>query len=148
MSKKCKSCVIAEGQESVPYIYQDDLWTVNLLLGSPPPRLLLGWSVLQPKRHINSLSELNTEELSSLAPLLARCEEAMKDILNVGKVYVCLFAEASDFHMHFHLIPRRPDLPKEYIGPAIFNIEWDDSELATSSEVEELRACLVSALER
>lgn len=142
----CKSCVIAQGHESVPYIYQDDLWTVNLLLGSPPPKPLLGWSVLQPRRHINLLSDFSVDEQRTLGPMLARCESALKDVFGVERVYICLFAEDPNFHLHIHLIPRQPDLPKEYVGPAAFNIRSPEFELAAPDEVEEVLVRLKAAL--
>lgn len=34
---------------------------------------------------------------------------------------VMLFAEAEGFaHLHFHIVPRQPDLPADRRGPAIF----------------------------
>ena len=146
MSDVCKSCVIAKGQETVPYIYQDRLWTVNLLLGPPPPKLLLGRAVLQPRRHIISLHDFNVEEQHSLGLVLSRCEFAMKEILGVERVYTCLFAEDPDFHLHIHLIPRRPNLPKEYIGHSIFNIRYPEFDLASPAEVEEVHIRLKAAL--
>lgn len=131
---------------SIPYVYQDDLWSVNLRLGAPPPKLLLGWAVLSPQRWVNYLYELTAEEQRTLGPLLVRCEAAIREVMGVERVYVCLFAESPEFPLHFHLIPRQLNLPKEYIGPAVFNIQAPEFELSDPDEVEEVRVRLEAAL--
>ena len=129
----CQSCAIYQNPDTAHFIYTDDMWTVNLRLDSPP-KPLIGWSVLQPRRHVNNLSELNTKEKETMSHLLSHCDTVLRKVLKVPRIYVCLFSESAMFHMHFHLIPRRSDLPEEFIGPSIFNLF--PSEVETASEVE------------
>lgn len=146
--ENCKSCVIASANDDVTFIYADDLWTVNLRLGSPPPRLVAGWAVLQPRRHVRNLSQLNREEQESLGQVLSRCESAMQEALGATRMYVCLFAESDEFHLHFHLIPRYDELPKGLVGPAVFQIDVGDADRVTADELESLRIRLSEKLAR
>lgn len=136
----------SEEHESIPVVYKDELWGANLLLPSPPPKPLLGWTCLGPMRWVNYLHELTEEELHALGPLLARFEAALREVMDVERVYVCLFSESPDWPLHFHLIPRRLDLSEEYIGPGIFNIQSAGYELADPDEVEKVRERLEAIL--
>lgn len=45
----------------------------------------------------------------------------MTEILEPAKIYVCMYAESAAFpHIHFHLIPRGPEIPPERRGPDVF----------------------------
>ncbi|MGB6455345.1 MAG: hypothetical protein WBH47_12765 [Streptosporangiaceae bacterium] len=44
-------------------------------------------------------------------------------VLGCQKTYVAQFAEAEGFaHVHFHVVPRPPDLARDLRGPRIFQL--------------------------
>jgi diadenosine tetraphosphate (Ap4A) HIT family hydrolase len=83
---------------------------------------LEGWLVLLPRRHVLTVAELSDEEAGELGPLLQRASRALTDELGCTKTYVMQFSEAEGFHhLHFHVVPRPPDLPAEHRGPNVFH---------------------------
>jgi diadenosine tetraphosphate (Ap4A) HIT family hydrolase len=100
-----------------------DNWRVALAFNSS----LEGWSVVIPTRHIESLDELTDEESASLGVLLRDLTRALKAVTGCQKTYVMLLAEMPGFnHVHFHVVPRREDLPSERTGTAIFDYLKED----------------------
>jgi diadenosine tetraphosphate (Ap4A) HIT family hydrolase len=82
---------------------------------------LPGWLVLLPTEHITALSELDPGAAAELGPLLRDVSAALHEVVGCSKTYVILLAEAEGFsHVHFHIVPRMPDLPDELRGPRIF----------------------------
>ena len=48
---------------------------------------------------------------------------ALTAALHPTRVYVALFGEGEGFeHIHFHVVPRPPDLPAELRGPKVFGL--------------------------
>jgi len=83
---------------------------------------LLGWLVVMPRRHVESVHELNDAEVASLGPLLRQVSAALVEVLGCVKTYVVMFAEMPGFtHLHFHIIPRRTNLPEELRGGKVFD---------------------------
>ena len=83
---------------------------------------LPGWLVLLPRRHVTSIAELTPAEAAELGPLLHRLSQALQAAVGCTKTYVMQFAEADGFsHVHFHLVPRMPDLPADHRGPRVFH---------------------------
>lgn len=83
---------------------------------------LLGWLVVMPRRHVESVHELNDVDVVSLGPLLRQASAALVEVLGCVKTYVVMFAEMPGFtHLHFHLVPRHVDLPEEFRGGKVFH---------------------------
>ncbi len=70
-----------------------------------------GHLMIAPKRHVDSLEDLGTEELNELMVTIQRCVALLKETLspsgfnigaNVGKVA----GAGVEDHIHFHLVPR------------------------------------------
>jgi len=101
------------------FVYADELWIVNHMLTAAP---ILGWLILQPKRHVEGLHELTVDEQRRMAQLMAYVDSILRHLLAPSKVYVCLFAESPQCpHIHFHFIPRAAEI--EARGPKIFDYE-------------------------
>ena len=82
---------------------------------------LRGWLVLVPRRHVTSIAELTDAEAAVLGGWQVRLSRALGEVTGCVKTYVMQFAEQESFaHVHFHLVPRMPDLPTERRGPAVF----------------------------
>lgn len=83
---------------------------------------LAGWLVLVPRRHVTSIADLTGEEAATLGHWQVRLSRALRDVTGCVKTYVVQFAEREGFeHVHFHVVPRMPDVPDDRRGPAVFH---------------------------
>jgi diadenosine tetraphosphate (Ap4A) HIT family hydrolase len=114
--ENCKSCLLLnptkpeEGRKE-GIIKLDKFWSLNHYNG---PEGFLGWLALSPIAHRDELSDLSTEETTSLGVHIRNVELALREYWSTPsfkkdpllKIYVIYFFESKDFHLHFHLIPR------------------------------------------
>jgi diadenosine tetraphosphate (Ap4A) HIT family hydrolase len=118
----CYSCARnAELDQLAPWerIAADDLWRTAHAFDSALP----GWLVLLPRRHVTSIADLTDLEAASLGSWQVRLSRALQAVLGCEKTYVAQFAEAEGFaHVHFHIVPRPPDLAPDLRGPRIFQL--------------------------
>jgi|SRR5208282_1505799 len=111
-------------------VYLGPRWRVAHAFGTSLP----GWLVVLPRRHVIALDELTAEEAADLGPLLRAVTSALREVTGCSKTYAALFAEAEGHqHVHFHVIPRQPDLDARLRGPGVFALLGADS----ASEVPE-----------
>ena len=118
VERDCVACRATRGEIVAPggALYDDGLWRLEHTFEPIP---LVGWLILKPLRHVESLADLTSDEAAALGPLLRRITQAMDATLAPAKVYAALFAEAVA-HLHIHLIARPPNLPTPYWGPGAF----------------------------
>ena len=116
----CVACRANRGEIVAPggALYDDGLWRLEHTFEPFP---LVGWLILKPLRHVESLAGLTPEEAAALGPLLRRITAAMLAELAPERVYTVLLAE-SVAHVHIHLIPRTRDLPETLYGGRIFDL--------------------------
>ncbi len=148
----CGTCRANRGELIAPggVIYDDGFWRLEHVLEPIP---MVGWLVLKPLRHVESMVDLTEEESLAFSSLSQRVMRAMRDVLHPEKIYLCLFAEAEGFaHIHYHLIPRFAETPTERRGPGVFEYLAEahrlNQNLADVSDamkaVEAIRDCLAS----
>ena len=116
----CGTCRANRGKIVAPggVIHDDGVWRLEHVLEPIP---LVGWLVLKPWRHVESMANLTDDESLGFGLLSRRVMAAMRDVLHPEKIYLCLFAEAEGFaHIHFHFIPRFADTPLDRRGPNVF----------------------------
>jgi diadenosine tetraphosphate (Ap4A) HIT family hydrolase len=90
---------------------------------------LRGWLVVVPRRHVTAFAELTPEAADELGGLLLRLSRALTEVTGCAKTYQMQFSEAEGFsHLHVHLVPRMPDLPRELRGRQVFGYLDDDEE--------------------
>lgn len=117
----CVTCRANRGELPAPggVIYEDAFWRLEHTFEPIP---MVGWLVLKPLRHIESVADLTPDEAAGLGPLMQRTAAAMTDILKAVKVYVSLYAEAENAaHIHVHPIPRADGHPADRLGPGVFH---------------------------
>lgn len=118
VTDECDTC--ARGARSGDVresIWRSGGWRVAHSFNSSLP----GWLVVIPTRHVEALDELSGDELLALGPLLGHLTGALRDVTGCVKTYVMLLAEAEGFaHVHFHVVPRGADLPRERRGTSVF----------------------------
>lgn len=102
----CIFCKIARGESLSYRIYEDDKIMAILDLYPINP----GHVLLMPKRHVETLAELDREELTGLAILLQKLVKAVKKSLNPEGLNMMINqGEAAGQvvpHFHWHIIPR------------------------------------------
>ncbi len=122
LSPDCYTCARdAQADQALPWehVASDSLWRVAHAFNSALP----GWLVLLPRRHVTAIADLTDDEARSLGSWQVRLSRALHEVLSCPKTYVAQFAEAEGFsHVHFHIVPRPPDLPRELRGPRIFQL--------------------------
>jgi diadenosine tetraphosphate (Ap4A) HIT family hydrolase len=137
----CLTCAVNAGQELAPggTIHESDHWVADHGVS----RLVRGYVVLKPKRHVHELADLLPAEAATLGPTVQRLLAAMRDALRPERIYVCSFAETVP-HLHFHLLPRYADMPGlgPDLVPRMFSGQW----ICTVTEAEEASAAIRSAL--
>jgi diadenosine tetraphosphate (Ap4A) HIT family hydrolase len=144
----CYSC--AQEREAKPLpprenIASDHHWRVAHAVGCA----LEGWLVLLPRRHVTAISELNDAEAQSLGVWQVRLSQALHQVLGCEKTYIAQFAEKEGFsHVHFHVVPRSPDLPRELRGPRIFQMMLPDRPPVTEQRMDEIARELHDHLSR
>jgi diadenosine tetraphosphate (Ap4A) HIT family hydrolase len=127
-------------------IVVDDYWRVAHAVGTALP----GWLVLLPRRHVLTIAELTDPEAAGLGIWQVRLSRALHAVTGCVKTYVVQFAEAPRFsHVHFHLIPRMPDLPADRRGPKVFEFLTQPAEQAiTDRQMDNLAVELTQYLQR
>jgi diadenosine tetraphosphate (Ap4A) HIT family hydrolase len=118
----CFSCRSGARPEQAPpreAVAFDRHWRVAHAFGTELP----GWLVLVPRRHVTAIADLTEEEAAGLGAWQVRLSRALGAVTGCAKTYVAQFAEAHGFgHVHFHIVPRMPDLPEELRGPRVFSL--------------------------
>lgn len=94
-----------------------------------------GHLLLESKRHLKELSDMNNEEASHLGPIIKAGSEALKKVLRAQHVYVFRINDKVE-HLHFHLIPRYEETPKDYWGLKI--TQWPQRETLNLKEIQDL----------
>ncbi|MEV6815873.1 HIT family protein [Micromonospora sp. NPDC051296] len=80
-----------------------------------------GWLILVPRRHVTSIAELTDVEAASLGTWQVQLSRALAIVTGCVKTYVMQYAERDGFgHVHFHVVPRMPDIPHDRRGPRVF----------------------------
>jgi diadenosine tetraphosphate (Ap4A) HIT family hydrolase len=130
---ECYTCIQeTAGSDAPPWerIAADEHWRVAHAFNTAVP----GWLVLVPRRHVTTLAELTDAEAAALGSWQVRLSRALARVLGCQKTYVAQFAEDDGFaHVHFHIVPRPPDLARELRGPRIFQLLGvaDDASVGT-----------------
>ncbi|MEU6390981.1 HIT family protein [Streptomyces sp. NPDC046939] len=117
----CHACAAEAGLDGLPpreHIASDPHWRLAHAFGTTLP----GWLVLLPRRHVTAVHDLTDAEAATLGSWQVRVSRALRDVTGCAKTYVAQFAEAEGFaHVHFHIIPRMPDLASTQRGPRVFD---------------------------
>jgi diadenosine tetraphosphate (Ap4A) HIT family hydrolase len=139
----CFACDVNSGRIAAPggTIYEDAHWIAD----HGVDRLVRGYVVLKPRRHVHELADLDPAEASGLGPVLRRLVAAMRSGLGTERVYTCSFAETVP-HLHFHLLPRYPDMPAlgPQLVPDLFEGRWACTQREAEAATKEIRAALVN----
>ncbi|HTX27736.1 MAG TPA: HIT family protein [Streptosporangiaceae bacterium] len=147
LAAECYTCAREAEGDRAPLrerIASDDLWRVGHAFNSALP----GWLVLVPRRHVTAIAGLTDAEARSLGTWQVRVSRALHQVLGCQKTYAAQFAEAEGFsHVHFHIVPRPPDLPSELRGPRVFRLLGaEDRPPVSEEQINELAVELAARL--
>lgn len=147
MGVECYACRSNERVGELPareLVAADEHWRVAHAFDSG----LAGWLVIVPRRHVVSIADLTDAEAAGLGVWQVRLSRALRAVTGCAKTYLMQFAEKEGFaHVHFHLVPRMPDLPADRRGPRIFAyLGVPDGERVTDREQDALAVALRTEL--
>lgn len=129
-----RSCLIPEGEKALQQdcaicsrqttssslaatvIYADDHWIVR----HSTETNILGYLIIEPRRHFLDLSFAAPEELAHYGLLLSSVMKAQRAVLPCERIYTFTLAELVP-HFHVHVIPRTGTLPRAYRGRGIMS---------------------------
>lgn len=94
-----------------------------------------GYLLIETRRHIQDLTEMNTEESQALGQLIHDGAELIKSNMGAEHVYVFRINDKVQ-HLHFHLAPRYPGTPKEFWGFKIS--EWPETPRVGLDEIQKI----------
>jgi diadenosine tetraphosphate (Ap4A) HIT family hydrolase len=135
-----KSCAICSRQkdtkqETATTIFEDDLWLVR----HSAETNILGYLVVESKRHFLDMSLSSDVECQSLGYVLREVNKALHRVLHPERIYTYTLAEAVP-HFHIHVIPRTDAMPRHYRGRGIMS--YPIKPFANKSLVDEISARL------
>jgi len=113
----CQLTVIRHQQPLCERIYEEEHWRVVHAFNTSLP----GWLVIVAKRHVANFAELSEAEALSFGPFLHKVSRALQEVTGAVKTYTILFAEHPEHpHVHFHVVPRAPEMPEDKKGHRVF----------------------------
>lgn len=117
MGENCFICNKHKGglQTSGVLIYEDEYVYVGHIDSNGKPNYL-GHIMIDLKRHVPTLAELNPNEAKALGIMMTRVSKALKETEHAEHIYA-LVSGNSVPHFHLHLVARYPNTPEQYWGP-------------------------------
>lgn len=120
-------------------VYEDDYW----LIRHSTETNILGYVVVEAKRHYLDLSECNAEEAVTYGQLLSTLMAAIHGVIDCQRIYTFTLAEVVP-HFHVHVVPRTQSIPRVYRGRGIMS--YPTKPKADATLVEEVCSRLRRAL--
>ncbi len=96
-------------------IYEDEYVYVGHIDNNGKPNYL-GHLMIDLKRHVPTLAEMNLEEAKAFGVIMARVSKALKEVEKADHVYA-LVSGNNVPHLHMHVVARYPNTPEQYWGP-------------------------------
>jgi len=81
-----------------------------LLRHHPLPSPLLGWLLLDARRHLGGPADFNPAEAAGFGAALQRASALVRQLTGCERVYALAFGEGAR-HLHMHLVPRHASDP-------------------------------------
>jgi diadenosine tetraphosphate (Ap4A) HIT family hydrolase len=110
-------------------VYEDAQWIVRSISKQPA---IAGWLIIQSRRHIADVSELDRAEAESFGPLLCQISRLLRSATGALRIYTGSLNEGTP-HFHTHVLPRLPEMPNNALG-------WNAFGLSAAAQRGEVRA--------
>jgi diadenosine tetraphosphate (Ap4A) HIT family hydrolase len=124
-----------------PAIFDDGGWLVTHFPKLETEKATRGHLLIESKRHVQDLTELNDVESATLGRLIRDGAKLIKTKTEAEHVY-CFRINDKVQHLHFHLIPRYPNTPKEFWGINIMSCTTSPK-LSTLEEIQNFGSLFV-----
>ncbi|MBP3951649.1 HIT family protein [Bacillus suaedae] len=116
-------------------IYEDDYVYVGHIDNDGKSNYL-GHIMIDLKRHVPTLAEMNPDEAKAFGVMMARVSRALKKSENAEHIYALVTGNSVP-HLHMHVVARYPNTPEQYWGP--FEVSHSpNARMGTNDEVIEL----------
>jgi diadenosine tetraphosphate (Ap4A) HIT family hydrolase len=107
MSGSETACLLCRGPAGDPeldrvQVWEDAYWRLTTVTEGE----VVGFSYLEPKRHVPHITDLEGEEARTLGPVLAKVTRALRVATDAELVYIYVFGGGIP-HLHLHLGPHR-----------------------------------------
>jgi len=128
-SADCLICRGPDGDAELmrEHVWQDDLWRLSTATSGE----VVGFSYLEPRRHISDITALDGREAETLGPVIARVTAALKAATGAELVYVYVFGGGIP-HLHIHLAPHRDG---DALNDAMIKGEFESTKLPSGAEL-------------
>ena len=103
-SDECILCrpELADAQFTRTRLWEDELWRLSAVLQGP----IAGFAHLEPRRHIEYITDLDGPEAATLGLVLSRAAKVLREAAHAERTYVYVFGDRTP-HLHFNLAPHR-----------------------------------------
>lgn len=108
----CLFCRRTEPPEN--FIYEDAHWLVR----HSNETNILGYAVIEAKRHFIDLSAATDTEAASYGVILRAVTRAIREVTGCQRVYTFSLGEMVE-HFHLHVVPRTESMPRTFRGRGI-----------------------------
>jgi histidine triad (HIT) family protein len=120
-------------------VFEDDLIYIGHVHALKAAKAYRSWLVIEPKRHVAEIGDLDDAEASALGLACSRTARVLRTTVGAEHVYLFVFGDEVP-HLHVHVVPRYSRTPRQFWGPRLN--AWPD---APRVDADEMRA-LVSRL--
>jgi diadenosine tetraphosphate (Ap4A) HIT family hydrolase len=100
-------CAICELHSNVELLREVEIWRNRhwLLRHHPHPSPLLGWCLLDARRHLAGAVDFLGDEAAEWGTVVQQASKLVQKVSGCDRVYLIAFGEGAR-HLHLHLIPR------------------------------------------
>jgi len=134
----CLVCRKHGGEVDVPggVIYENDLiYISHAQLWGDEKEHYLGHVFVEPKRHVAEVADLTEEEAKIIGLYTSRIAKALLHTESMEHIYIFVIGDGVS-HVHYHVIGRYPDAPREYWGPKVD--EWPEAPKGAEAKIEQV----------
>ncbi|HEY9784203.1 MAG TPA: HIT family protein [Candidatus Obscuribacterales bacterium] len=138
-SENCPICRRQKSTDLDSVVFESENWIVR----HSPETNILGYLLVEAKRHYLDLSEATAAEASTFGPVCKEMAAAIRKITRAERVYSFSLNEAVP-HFHTHLIPRTAAIPRRYRARGIlaYPLEPTADRTLVAETCSRLRSCL------
>lgn len=130
---KCQVCEKHKTKDGLPggvVFENENIFVAHFPVVEEPAHK--GHIILEIKRHITQMSEMNEREALDVGRFTRLISMALRDAVGAQHVYMLRIGDITP-HLHFHFVPRYEDAPKESWGPLHF--KWERGPKASSKDM-------------
>ena len=110
MSNSCPICR-THGDSSARRAYEIGRGSLWLLRHHPDPSPLVGWLLLDSRRHLAGPADFSNQEAAAWGLAVRQASALVREQTGCDRVYAIAFGEGAP-HLHLHLIPRFASDPR------------------------------------